>query len=116
MMYIFLTSFSLLACSFVLRVTEEVHSVRLMRGARKAIDVQFLRARNAVGDVFHTGCEYTHRELFARVLHMLIYGTLFLTRKMERGLENSMMWLRSLRRKSRARRIEREKRKLEEQQ
>jgi hypothetical protein len=114
MWYVFLTSLSLLVCSFVFRVIEESHGLHAFHKTRAGLNARFVRMSRATSDFLHAGCEYTHRELFARVLHMGIYGTLFFTRKLERGLENSMVWLRSLRRTSRARRIVRQKRRNEE--
>jgi|AACY02.17.fsa_nt_gi hypothetical protein len=110
MAYIFITAISLLAFSFLFRVTEEVYGARVARGMRNAINTRFVRVQSAVGDFFHNGYEYTHREFLTRVLHMLAYGTLCVVRKVERVLENAMVWLRSLRRKSRARRMERSRR------
>ena len=112
MLYVFIASLSLLACSFFFRVAEEAYGARLYRDARDNMNKRFVRVRDTITHVFHNGYEYTHRELCTRVLHSVMYGTLFFVRKVERVLEEGMVWLRSIRRRSIARRMEREKRRL----
>jgi len=103
--------FSSLLCIILvsIRICEIYMNSRVLGKVREKVNVSFKKSIERARETFFVFFEYTHKELFTKLLHMVIYGTLFFVRRFERGLESLMVWLRSLRRTSRAKRIAREK-------